>query len=132
MESFIKEALDIVKAQAGVRVMTEEEIHSMVVKIAASIKSITEGEEVAVAEAEEVGDARKSIKERTIRCLECGKEGKLLTKKHLATHGLTNAEYCEKWGLKKGTKLVCKALQRARRKKMTDMKLWEKRRKVAK
>ncbi|MDE5879805.1 MAG: MucR family transcriptional regulator, partial [Desulfovibrio sp.] len=37
----------------------------------------------------------------------------------------------EKWGLKKDTPLVCKSLQRERRKKMKDMKLWEKRRKAS-
>ena len=47
----------------------------------------------------------------------------------LAGHGLEPAAYREKWGLKKDTPLVSKGLQRERRKKMKDMKLWEKRRK---
>ena len=55
---------------------------------------------------------------------------KILARKHLASHNLDAAEYREKWGLKKDTPLVCKGLQRERRKKMKDMKLWEKRRKV--
>ena len=54
-----------------------------------------------------------------------------ITKRHLASHGMTSGEYREKWGFKKDAPLVCKALQRERRKKMKDMKLWEKRRKVA-
>ncbi|MDR1777253.1 MAG: MucR family transcriptional regulator, partial [Desulfovibrio sp.] len=33
----------------------------------------------------------------------------------------------EKWKLKPGTALVCKSLQRERKKKMLDMKLWERR-----
>ena len=52
-----------------------------------------------------------------------------MTKRHLAMHEMDAAMYREKWGLKKNTPLVCKALQRERRKKMRDMKLWEKRRK---
>ena len=52
---------------------------------------------------------------------------KILTKKHIATHGLTVEEYRERCGYKKGTPLVCKSLQRERRKKMKDMKLWERR-----
>ena len=32
------------------------------------------------------------------------------------------------WGIKKNTPLVCMELQRERRKKMKEMKLWEKRR----
>ncbi|GHU97598.1 hypothetical protein AGMMS50248_02340 [Deltaproteobacteria bacterium] len=35
-------------------------------------------------------------------------------------------------GFKKNFPLVCKALQRERRRKMKDMKLWEKRRKIRK
>ena len=66
-------------------------------------------------------EARKSIKEKSVTCLECGKSFKILTKRHLATHGLSTEEYLEKWGFKKGTPLACKALQRERRKKMNDM-----------
>ena len=43
-------------------------------------------------------------------------------------HGLDADTYREKWGIKKNTPLVCKELQRERRKKMKEMKLWEKRR----
>ena len=80
MDDHLKEALDIVKAQASVRIMSEDEIISMVRRLSSDIKNV--------------------------------------------------AEYREKWGLKKDTPLVCKGLQRERRKKMKDMKLWEKRRKV--
>ncbi len=129
MESYIKEALEIVKAQASVRNMTEEEITSMVKKLAEGIKSISEGEAVASEKQEPAMDPKKAIKEKTITCLESGKTFKILTRKHLAKYGLTPDEYREKWGYKKGTPLVCKALQRERRKKMKDMRLWEKRKK---
>jgi predicted transcriptional regulator len=129
MEEYVKEALEIVKAQASVRNMTEEEITSMVRKLADGIRGISEcsemPEEVVVAP----GDARKAVKEKSITCLECGKSFKIITKKHLATHGLTPEEYREKHGYKKAAPLVCKGLQRERRKKMKDMKLWEKRKK---
>ncbi|HWR05104.1 MAG TPA: MucR family transcriptional regulator, partial [Humidesulfovibrio sp.] len=36
-------------------------------------------------------------------------------------------EYREKYGYKKGMPLVCKSLQRERRKKMKEMELWKKR-----
>lgn len=42
-------------------------------------------------------------------------------------HGLSTEEYREKWGYKKGASLVAKSLARDRRKKMQEMKLWEKR-----
>ncbi|AGW14977.1 MucR family transcriptional regulator [Megalodesulfovibrio gigas] len=131
MDDYLKEALEIVKAQASVRTMTEEEITSMVQKLAEGFRGIS-GDTVV----EEDGaqgpamDPKKAVKEKSVTCLECGKTFKILTKKHLGTHGLTPEAYREKYGYKKGAPLVSKGLQRERRKKMKDMKLWEKRKKV--
>ena len=132
MDDHLKEALDIVKAQASVRIMSEDEIISMVRRLSSDIKNVAEGEGCVeeLASYDVQSDPRKSIKEKSITCMECGKTFKILTRKHLASHNLDAAEYREKWGLKKDTPLVCKGLQRERRKKMKDMKLWEKRRKV--
>ncbi len=132
MDDYLKEALDIVKAQASVRIMAEDEIISMVRRLSSDIKNVAEGESCVeeLVSADVQSDPRKSIKEKSITCLECGKTFKILPRKHLASHGLDAVEYREKWGLKKDTPLVCKGLQRERRKKMKDMKLWEKRRKV--
>ena len=133
MEDYLKHAIELAKAQASVRVMSEEEIADMIASLAAKLKKldgVEPPEEVctcsAVAEAPTT-DPKRSIKERSIVCLECGKVFKVITKKHLAIHGLDAASYREKWGFKKGTPLTCKELQRARRQKMKDMKLWEKR-----
>ena len=128
MDDFLKEALDIVKAQATVRTMTEEEILSMVGSLCKGIRSISESstdeEDVA---AVPTTDPKKAVREKSIICLESGKSFKVLTKRHLAKFGLTPDEYREKWGYAKKMPLVCKELQRQRRKKMKDMKLWTKR-----
>ena len=124
MQDSLKQALEIVKAQAGVRVMSAEEMVSMLKTIADSISNVDREE---VKEEQPSVDPKKAIREKSIVCLECGKSFKVLTKKHLASHGLTPDEYREKWGYKKGTALVAKGLARARRKKMQSMKLWEKR-----
>lgn len=130
MDDYLKEAVELARAQAGVRVMSEDEIAAFVAKVAASLRAIAEGGECASCESGvSMEDAKKSIKEKSVTCLECGKSFKILTKRHLAQHGLTSDEYRDKYGLKKGTALVCKALQRERRKKMAEMQLWEKRRK---
>ncbi len=132
MDAFLKEALELVKAQVSVRSMSEEEIIMMVRRLASNLRAIAESSEIALDEpaAEFQGDPRKSLKEKSVTCLECGKVFKIITRKHLGTHGLDAVSYREKWGLKKDTPLVCKSLQRERRKKMKEMKLWEKRRKV--
>jgi predicted transcriptional regulator len=130
MDEFVKQALEIVKAQAGIRAMTEDEMTSMVMKIAASLKAISESgslnEEALDSTTTQQIDPKKAIKEKSITCLECGKSFKVLTKKHLATHNLTGQEYRAKYGYKKGAPLIAKGLSKARRKKMQEMRLWEK------
>ena len=130
MDEHIKQALEIVKAQAGFRVMSEEEISSMVRALSGVILQVSSSDAQATAVSPDT--AARQISERGVTCLECNKTFKLLTRRHLLSHGLTADEYREKWGYAKSTPLVSKSLQRERRKKMKDMKLWEKRRKTAK
>ncbi|EHJ47816.1 transcriptional regulator, MucR family [Solidesulfovibrio carbinoliphilus subsp. oakridgensis] len=130
MEDYLKSALEIVRAQASVRHMTDEEITSMIRRLAVGIRDISGEVPAGVAEQTMDMDAKKAIKEKSVTCMECGKSFKVITKKHLASHGLTPEEYKAKHGYKKSMPLVCKSLQRDRRKKMKDMRLWEKKGKV--
>ena len=129
MDDYLKGALDLARAQASVRVMTEDEVAGFVQKLAMSLRGIAEGGMDAEVAPLSDADAKKSIKEKSVTCLECGRVFKIITRRHLAQHGLTAEEYRAKYGFKKGTPLVCKALQRERRKKMKDMQLWERRKK---
>ncbi|BAH77113.1 MucR family transcriptional regulator [Solidesulfovibrio magneticus] len=132
MEEYIQSALEIVKAQASARPMTEEEIISMVKSVAKGIAAVSTGQ-IATIDADAAApamDPKKAIKEASITCLECGKSFKVITKKHLASHGLTSEEYKAKYGYKKTQALACKSLARERRTKMKDMKLWERRTKA--
>ena len=129
MEEYIQSALEIVKAQASARPMTEDEIISMVKSVAKGIAAVSTGQ-IANIDADAAApamDPKKAIKEASVTCLECGKSFKVITKKHLASHGLTSEEYKAKYGYKKTQALTCKALARERRTKMKDMKLWERR-----
>jgi len=131
MDDYLKQALEIVKAQASVRIMSEDEITSMVRTLSGNLKNLEEG---CIEQPEAVLPPlapQKSIKEKTVTCLECGKPFKIITKKHLTLHGLNSDTYREKWGIKKNIPLVCKELQRERRKKMKEMRLWEKRRPIS-
>lgn len=130
MDDFTKMAMEMVKAQAGVRVLSSDEMVHMVKEIAAKLRNMTDTpgqESEANQQTALVGDAKKSIKAKSITCLECGKSFKILSKKHLAQHGLTAQEYREKFGLKKGIALAAKDLVKARREKMQEMELWKKR-----
>ena len=130
MEEYVQEALDIVKAQASVRNMTEDEITSMVQSLSQQLKGIVEGNGAQAEEQkakEPAVDPKKAIREKAVVCLECGKKFKVLSKKHLAQHGLTPEEYKEKWGYKKNQSLIAKGLARQRKQKMQEMQLWKRR-----
>jgi predicted transcriptional regulator len=129
MDDYLKEALEIVRAQAKVRVMTAPEIVTMVQNLVLGLKAVVAGSTAVVAE-DSGGkriDPKKAVREKSIICMESGKSMKVITKRHLAKFGLTPEEYRAKWGYPKDMPLVCKELQRARRKKMQDMRLWERR-----
>ena len=133
MDEYLKQAIELARAQASVRVMSEEDIAKFVATLAAKLRALTDRDAVVsetTATTLSTEEVKKSIKEKSITCLECGKSFKILSKRHLSLHGLTPEEYRKKYGMKKGTALVCKALIRERRKKMETMQLWEKRRKL--
>ncbi|MDL2306771.1 MucR family transcriptional regulator [Desulfovibrio sp. OttesenSCG-928-C06] len=129
MEPYINSAIEIVKAQAAIRSMTEEEMSSMIHTLAQSINRVMPESPVYEEDAPRKKLRGKLPGEKSITCNECGKNFRLLTRKHLLSHGMSEAEYKEKWGYPKNMSLVCKALQKERRKNMNSIKLWEKRRK---
>lgn len=59
-------------------------------------------------------EVRKSIGKKAIKCLVCGEEFRLLSAKHLATHGLTAETYREKFGLPKRFGLCCQETKKLR------------------
>ena len=80
MDDYLKEALEIAKAQAGVRVMKEEEIAAFVHKVAQGIRAVAESEQPVEQNREEMAlEGRKSVKEKSVTCLESGKNFKVLT-----------------------------------------------------
>ena len=127
MDDYLKQALEIVKAQASVRIMSEEEITSMVKNLSHHLRNL---EELPVEQEEPAAlsiSPAKSIKEKTITCLECGKSFKIITKKHLMTHNLDADSYREKWGIKKKGRirvtgsLCCKKKKEKKKKKDTEV-----------
>ena len=125
-------ATGLVRDMAQQKPMTADEIVIAVSTIAHGLESIAQGAP-APSEQPTLGqgiiDPKAAIKENAIICLECGRKFKILTRKHLATHGLTPEEYRAKHGYKKTQALACKSLVRERRKTMQKSKLWERRKK---
>ena len=120
-------AAEIVQAQAGVSKMTAEELDALIKATYGSLRSVKCDEE----DEGEMGadvpamDPKKSIKQATITCLECGKPFKILTKRHLKDHDLTPKEYRTKWGFKARQPLAAKYLSAKRRKVAKEQNLGE-------
>ena len=58
----------------------------------------------------------KSIQKNKIICLECGQEFRMLSPKHLKSHGLTGREYRSKYGFSLRQPLCAKSLSERRKK----------------
>jgi predicted transcriptional regulator len=121
MKDSLRAAIELVEAQASLRHMTEEEIVSLLLGLAASLEMWNDE----IGQEKQAPDPSKSIREKSVTCLECGARYRVISGKHLALHGMTADEYREKWGLKNKLPLMAKELTRKRRKKMLEMKLWE-------
>ena len=133
MDEYIVAAQKLVAAQASVRIMTEDEMVSMIASLAANLRAM-DSVQPSKLPADAIADdnidpriSRKSITDKSITCLCCGKKSKVLNKKHLATHGLTPSQYRAKFKLPKGIPLTCRDLTKSRRDKMNEMRLWERR-----
>lgn len=124
-KSLVEMAADIVKAQCTSTSMSAEDISSSLQNTftvlqslqanEVSAEAITVGEEQKGDNAVEVSP-EKSILRNKIVCLECGQSFKLLSPKHLASHGLTGKEYRKKYGFPLRQPLCAKALSERRKK----------------
>lgn len=124
-KSLVEMAADIVKAQCTSTSMSAEDITSSLQNTftvlqslqanEVSAEAITVGEEQKGDNAVEVSP-EKSILRNKIVCLECGQSFKLLSPKHLASHGLNGKEYRKKYGFPLRQPLCAKALSERRKK----------------
>ena len=130
-------AVEIASAQSSHAAMSAEDIEGFLKQTFKVLKEMKAMEEGASAETEaqleaEPLDPKKSILRNKIICLECGKEFKLLTNRHLAQHGMDGKEYRKKYGFATRQPLSAKALTVKRRKIAKDLGLGEKLQKARK
>lgn len=124
-------AADITTAQASHTTMSAEEIENFLKRTfqaLQTVKNIEEGEGSDVQEsAEPEMDPKKSILRNKVICLECGKEFKILTNRHLQKeHQMDAKEYRRKYGFSSRQSLAAKSLSAQRRATAKKHKLGEK------
>ncbi len=124
-------AVELTTAQASHATLSAEEVEIFLTKtfqVLKNIKAMEEGEAVEIQEpAEPLLDPKKSILKNKVICLECGKEFKILTSKHLQKeHNMDSKEYRKKYGFSSRQSLAAKSLSAKRRATAKKHKLGEK------
>ncbi|MCP4578640.1 MAG: MucR family transcriptional regulator [Deltaproteobacteria bacterium] len=124
-------AVELATAQASHSTMSAEELEIFLTKTFQTLntlKNLEEGETVGMEESPEPAlDPKKSILKNKVICLECGREFKILTSKHLQKeHGMDSKEYRKKYGFSARQSLAAKSLSAERSATAKKHKLGEK------
>ena len=117
-KSLVEMTAEIIQSQIGSKQMTTEEIKTALNDTFQTLKAL-QGSETVGAEPEpetinSVLEPKKSIQKNKIICLECGQEFKMLSPKHLRSHGLDSKSYRKKHGFPSSQPLCAKALSEKR------------------
>ncbi|MFA7346619.1 MAG: MucR family transcriptional regulator [Desulfurivibrionaceae bacterium] len=138
-KSLVEMAADLVQSQCAAKAMNTEEITQALQSTFNALQVLQAGEAKIQAGVSEgtAGVAavpgmspEKSIQKNKIVCMECGQEFKMLSPKHLRSHGLTGREYRSKWGFPLRQPLCAKSLSDRRKKAGKDRGLPENLRKA--
>ena len=118
-KSLVQLTAEIVQSQTSAKQMTTEEVKTALKDTFQALKSLQAAEvtnlvETDSAESAQVLDPKKSIQRNKVVCLECGKEFKMLSGKHLASHGLDSKAYRKKYGFPARQPLCAKTLSEKR------------------
>src|SRR5208283_1611489 len=128
-KKLIEIAAEIVQTQVSLTSMTATDIASSLRQVFSTLhelqKAEAEGIELAPpgevageapSEEKPVLSPANSIQNDKVICLECGKEMRQLTTKHLVFHGMNQNEYRKKYGFSMRTPLAAKSFIKARSK----------------
>ena len=122
----IEIAAEMVRTQVSLTSMSAAEIAASLRRVFSTLNELQKTEtggidvEVTQPAAEEVSETKlspaDSIQDDKVICLECGKEMRQLTTKHLISHGMTQKEYRQKYGFSMQTPLAAKSVSEAQSK----------------
>ncbi|NLZ18018.1 MAG: MucR family transcriptional regulator [Desulfobulbaceae bacterium] len=119
-KSLVEMTAEIIQSQISSKQMSLDEIKVALNDTFQTLKSLQDAETAGVDAEPEVGsnvpflDPKKSIQRNKIICMECGQEFKMLSPKHLSSHGLDSRSYRKKYGLSARQPLCSKALSEKR------------------
>jgi predicted transcriptional regulator len=129
-KTLVEMAADLVQSQCSTKSMTTEEMTFALQSAFKSLQALqvneTRSTQGVVSEGLPGMDEfagigpdikpEKSIQKNKIICMECGQEFRMLSPKHLRSHGLTGREYRKKYGFSLRQPLCAKSLSDRRKK----------------
>jgi predicted transcriptional regulator len=117
-KSLVEMTAEIIQSQISTKQMTTDEIKTALNDTFQTLKALQDLESIVAKpeqeEASPVIDPKKSIQKNKVICLECGQEFKMLSPKHLKSHGLTSKEYRKKHGFSARQPLCARTLSEKR------------------
>nr|WP_321468043.1 MucR family transcriptional regulator [uncultured Desulfobulbus sp.] len=120
-KTLVQMTAEIIQSQITSKQMSTDEIKAALNETFRTLQSLQNSETISTAETDGDGaveapalDPKKSIQKNKVVCLECGQEFKMLSPKHLRSHGLTSKEYRKKYGFSARQPLCAKALSEKR------------------
>ena len=116
-KTLVEMTAEIIQSQISSKQMTTDEIRAALNETFQALKSLQDTEAGSSVESEVTApavDPKKSIQKNKVVCLECGQEFKMLSPKHLKSHGLDSKEYRKKHGFSARQPLCAKALSEKR------------------
>jgi predicted transcriptional regulator len=127
-KALVEMAAEIVGSQASHTKMSADDMAEAIGKVFAALRQAKSAEEEGVpVEMAPAKPARKrSVFRNRVICLECGRQFKQLTDRHLGQHGLNKRTYKDKYGIRRSQKLVATAVSERRRKLAEERGLGEK------
>jgi predicted transcriptional regulator len=125
-KKLIEIASEIVQTQVSLTSMSAADIAASLRQVFSTLQELEKAEtvginiEVTQPAAEDVAATKlspaDSIQNDKVICLECGAEMRVLSSKHLVSHGMNQKEYRKKYGFPMRTPLAAKSLTKARSK----------------
>lgn len=118
-KTLVEMTAEIIQSQISSKQMTTDEIKAALNETFQALKALQDNESIGVAGPEpeaapQTLDPKKSIQKNKVICLECGQEFKMLSPKHLQSHGLDSKAYRKKHGFSARQPLCAKALSERR------------------
>ena len=125
-KTLVEMAAEIIQSQCGATAMTTEEVANSLQSTFTVLQNLQSVEIQASQEGTVDSGVKtkpdlaispeKSLQKNKVICLECGQEFKMLSPKHLKSHGLTSREYRVKHGFSLRQPLCAKSLSEKRKK----------------